>query len=58
LFCSNFRNPYVKQALFGEKNSHTVKKLEMYLFITQERVEISQKFQWIWIQQANGNFSE
>jgi hypothetical protein len=30
----------------------TVKKLKMYLLITRERKEISQKFQRIWIQQA------
>jgi hypothetical protein len=36
---------------------HTVKKSKMYLLVAQERKEISQKFQWIWIQQAKTIYS-
>jgi hypothetical protein len=35
---------------------HTVKKTKMYLLITRERIDISQKFQQIWIQQAKTIF--
>jgi hypothetical protein len=35
----------------------TVKKSKMYLLIAREWEEISQKFQWIWIQQAKTIFS-
>jgi hypothetical protein len=35
----------------------TAKKTNMYLLITRERIEISQKFQQIWIQQAKNHFS-
>jgi hypothetical protein len=36
----------------------TVKRSKMYLLITRERIEISQKFQRIWIQQDKSNFPE
>jgi hypothetical protein len=35
----------------------TVKKSKMYSLLSQERIEISQKFQRIWIQQAKSIFS-
>jgi hypothetical protein len=45
-----------KQHFFGQKKlctvMRTVKKTKMYLLMTRERKEISQKFQQIWIQQA------
>jgi hypothetical protein len=41
----------------AKKTTHCKKNPEMYSFIT-ERVEISQKFQRIWIQQAKTNYSE
>ena len=50
-----------KKHFFGQKKlrtvMRTVKKFKMYLLIAQERKEISQKFQRIWIQQAKTIYS-
>jgi hypothetical protein len=61
---SNFRNLYVKKKHFLLKiiaHCHayrTVKKSKMYLLITREQIEISQKFQQILFQQDRSNFPE
>jgi hypothetical protein len=50
-----------KKHFFGPKKlrtvMHTVKKSKMYLLIAREWEEISQKFKWIWIQQAKTIYS-
>jgi hypothetical protein len=47
-------NFIVKKSIYWQTKSRTVmrtvKKSKMYLLIAREREEISQKFQWIWIQ--------
>jgi ribosomal protein L20 len=56
-------NIFVKKPVFGKKKKklrtvrRTVKKSEIYLPVTQKRVEISQKFKQIWIQQTKSNSS-
>jgi uncharacterized protein YcgL (UPF0745 family) len=52
---------YIQKALFWLKKlctvMRTVKKSKMYLLIAREREEISQKLQWIWIQQVKTIYS-
>jgi hypothetical protein len=45
-----------KKHFLAKKNCALLKKTKMYLLITRERIEISQKFQQIWIQQAKKIF--
>jgi hypothetical protein len=58
---SNSTNFSIQKALFWPKKlrtvMHTVKKSKMYLLIAREWEEISQKFKWIWIQQAKTIYS-
>jgi hypothetical protein len=47
----------IEKPFFNSKILPTVKKSKIYQLVAQEREEISQKFQRIWIQLIKGFFS-